>query len=329
MIRLNVLILSILLTTVNSFGQDTIKNLVFEGAGIKGIAYAGVIGELQERDAMNHLEKVGGTSAGAIIALAVALNYTPEEIEQVIYETKFNKLNHGFFGGITRTKKRFGYYKGKKVDEWIGGLISAKTGNADLTFYQMDSLGYKKLYTVATLLDQQRLITYSAESHPNMKVKDAVRASMSIPMYFEAMFIDSTGKVYEKRKDCDSCHTVLDGGIIGNYPIFMFDTVINSIRIPNPYTVGIRIDDDEQINYDSKRKGLAPKRISSFKKYVEAFYEFTIETANRSSLTEADWARTISVSSGHIGPKIKNLSVDEKNLLINNGIAGTKHFFTD
>jgi len=306
--------------------NDTIKNLVFEGAGLKGIAYSGVMKQLHQLNKLDHLEKVGGTSAGAIIALAVSLGYTSEQVDSIIFNTKFNKFNNGFLG-FRRTIKRFGYYKGKKVDQWIGKIIEGKTKNANITFKELQEQDFLNLYTVATLLDQQRLEVYSVEKYPNMKVRDAVRASMSIPIYFEAMFIDDQGKTYKKLEDSDSAHVVSDGGVIGNFPIFIFDEVINDVRIPNPYTLGIRIDQDNQILYDRKRKGLAPFKINSFKHFVAAFYEITIETANRSNLTDADWARTVSVSSGEVGAKIKKLKKWEKDQLINNGVKGVNDYY--
>lgn len=309
--------------------QDTIKNIVFEGAGMKGLAYAGALEELENRNKLNYLEKVGGTSAGAIIALSLSLGYSPQEIQNIIYETDFNKFNRGYFGGIKRTITRFGFYKTKKVDDWLGSLVKEKTGDRNTTFKDLNENGYLNLYSVATLLDQQKQIVYSVETHPKMKIKDAVRASMSIPMYFEAMFIDNQGKPHKTPKECDSCHTVIDGGMVANFPIHIFDTIIDGKRIANKNTLGIRIDDDEQISYDKKRKGLAPKRIKNFKNFTLAFYDLLLETANRSYLTEDDWKRTISVSSGTIGPKIKKLNLTEKNLLINNGVIGVKEYFEE
>lgn len=306
--------------------QDTIKNLVFEGAGIRGVAYAGAIAELEEHDMMQHIEKVGGTSAGAIIALTLSLGYNAKEIEDIIYLTNFKKFNYHFAGGVTRTFKRFGWYKGKKFDAWLGEIIEDKTGNADITFEELKLKGYKDLYCVATLLDAQRLEIYDAASHPNMKIRDAVRASMSVPLYFEAMFIDDQGNTYKKLKDCDSAHIVFDGGLIGNFPIFIFDDVVDGKRIANPETLGLRIDDDKQIIYDIEEKGLAPIKIKNLKQYINGFYTLALETANRSQLTTEDWQRTASISSKGIEPKIRKLKVWEKDLLLESGKKGIENY---
>ena len=69
------------------------ENLVFEGAGIKGIAYSGVLKALQEKGILQHVERVCGTSAGAITALMVSLGYSSEEIYQLISDTKFQKAH--------------------------------------------------------------------------------------------------------------------------------------------------------------------------------------------------------------------------------------------
>jgi NTE family protein len=51
-----------------------------------------------------------------------------------------------------------------------------------------------------------------------MKVKDAVRISMSIPFYFEAVFIDSIGKVVSHPRKKTGLDVMLDGGFIATFP---------------------------------------------------------------------------------------------------------------
>jgi NTE family protein len=312
----------------NLKAQDTIKNLIFEGAGIKGLAYAGTLSELQVRGKIQKLEKVGGTSAGAITALAVSLGYEADEIADIIFETNFGKFNQGKLGGFFRLKNQYGYFKSYRFDKWLGKIIEAKTGNPDITFKELKEKGFIDLYCLATLLDEQKSIVYSIENFPNMKVRDAVRASMTIPMYFNAMFIDNQGIVYKKQKHCKDCHIVVDGGLMANFPINIFDTIVDGKRIANPYTVGIRIDEDAQIQLDTnQKKELIPQNISSFGGFVGAFYKIMLETSNRSFLTSEDWNRTISVSSAHIGPKIKKLSPEDKSILIENGKIGVRNFY--
>ena len=75
--------------------NDTIRNLVFEGAGIRGIAYSGVIKQLEKQDVLKGVTRVGGTSSGAITALLLSLGYTADEITGIVYNTPYKKFNDG------------------------------------------------------------------------------------------------------------------------------------------------------------------------------------------------------------------------------------------
>jgi len=308
-------------------------NLVFEGAGIRGYAYVGVIQELEQHDLMSDVEKVAGTSAGAIAALTVALGYNSEEIADIMSETRPQKFNDGqffFIGGIMRMNKRYGWYKGDEFTRWIEKIIEAKTGDPDITFRQLRARGFRSLYVTGTSLNRQALIIFSHETFPEMKVKDAVRISISIPYYFAAVPVDSIGNVLKKHDDKNVRDLMVDGGFTGNFPIFIFDSVKvannGHERISNMNTIGFRIDNPEQIRYDTTTHGLAPVEIRGFKNYTSAFYNYTIENLNRLYLTPADWQRTISISSGNIGPRIRKLSEEEKRTLITNGRNATKRF---
>jgi len=307
--------------------KPLIKNLVFEGAGIRGIAYAGVISELEAGNRMQSIEKVGGTSAGAIVALTVSLGYAGKEIQQIVSETNFKKFNDGnyfFVGGINRTNKYFGWYRGNKFENWLEKIIEQKTGNANSTFEELHTKGFKDLYITGTCLNKQQLVIFSYETYPKMKVKDAVRISASIPLYFEAVFLDKEGKVIRHPKDKEGLDIMVDGGFTGNFPIRIFDT-------PSRYnysTLGFRIDSDDQIKNDRDSKNIAAMQVGNFKQYMNAFYNMIIENMNRQQLTEEDWQRTVSISDGNVGPRIRKLSDKEINILIDNGRQAVKTYIT-
>ena len=69
--------------------RSQVENLVFEGAGIKGVAYSGVIKELEKTGIISKVKRVCGTSAGAIRSLMVSIGYSSSVIYQIISETKF------------------------------------------------------------------------------------------------------------------------------------------------------------------------------------------------------------------------------------------------
>lgn len=314
--------------------KNQIKNIVFEGAGIRGIAYCGAINELESRGFMPAIEKVGGTSAGAITALCVSLGYSSSEIEDLLYSTNFSKFNDGrflFAGGINRVNKYFGWYRGDRLTRWLEGIIAKKTGYADISFEELFNSGFKDLYVTATALNEQKLVILSRKTYPKMRVKDAVRISVSIPFYFEAVFIDKDGKTFRRPKDKQGLDVMIDGGIIGNFPIRIFDSIesvnMKSSAVVNNATVGFRIDSDKQIENDKLHRELASMPVNSLKEYGQAFYNMIIEKLNRQALSDEDWKRTVSINDGTIQPKIRKLSKNEIAILIKNGQLATKNFF--
>jgi NTE family protein len=62
---------------------NNIENLVFEGGGVKGVAYLGVLKELGE-EVIRKAKRVGGTSAGALLALTLGLNLDVKDIEDLL-----------------------------------------------------------------------------------------------------------------------------------------------------------------------------------------------------------------------------------------------------
>ncbi len=311
-------------------GQTTYKNLVFEGAGMKGIAYAGVLEELEAKGILENIEKVAGTSSGGITAMSVALGYSAQEIKDIIYHTPFHKFNDGkglFIGGIHRLKKHYGWFQGRNFMSWLEEVIEQKTGDADITFEELIEQGYKPLYITGSSLSHQESVFFSAETYPKMKVKNAVRITMSIPFYFEAVYIDEVGNLIHNPEDPTQYNLVVDGGVTENFPIYMFDqTSPKGDSIINKETLGIRIDSPSQVANDKEQKGLADIPIKDHKDFVTAMYRIMLENINRQHLTPEHWKQTISVSDDNISSRVRKMSVEEKETLLTNGRVAAIEF---
>ena len=110
------LVFASITSTLSAQSAPQIKNLVFEAAGIRGIAYCGAIKEMESRQLLNKVEKVAGTSSGAIMALAISLGYSGTEIENLIGNTNFKKFNDGNFLGVLAERKNI--LAGTKEKSW-------------------------------------------------------------------------------------------------------------------------------------------------------------------------------------------------------------------
>ncbi len=323
-----------------SFAQP-IKNLVLEGGGVRGIAYAGALMELEGMHKLDSLERVAGTSAGAIAAVLYGLGYRGEEMSQIISTLdvkSFNDSRWFFIGGIRRLFKKYGWYRGEKFRKWMDELILDKTGNANLTFGELHLMAKKNknlkdVYMTGTNLTLQRTEIFSYERYPDMELRTAVRASMGIPFYFQALVIDDKGMVIHNKKHMHEGNIIVDGGVMANFPIHVFDYTKyfmkngDSTLAVNPQTIGMRLDSYEQIESDKEGDGLISMEITSFRSFANAFYSIIIENLNRQTLTQEDWARTISINTVDISAKIKQISQDEKTKLINSGKRGVEEYF--
>ena len=214
-----------------STGYYPFKNLVFEGGGVKGAAYAGVIEVLEPAAILPQIKCVAGTSAGAINATLVSLNYNADETVQMMMDTDFSKFEDGSdLGGPIRFIEDYGWFKGDYFLNLMKGYICKKTGSEETTFAELLNPpkpvepAFKELYVFGTDVSQQRWQEFSHRTTPDMKIADAVRISMSIPFFFEAR--SYKGDVY------------CDGGVLYNYPIDFFDPTKDGYRTPTQETLG-------------------------------------------------------------------------------------------
>ncbi len=325
------------------------RNLVMEGGGIRGIAYGGALLELEQRGVLGQLRRVGGTSAGAIQAALLAVGYSAQEIIDVVNATPVQRLNDGrfiFFGGTHRLITQYGWYRGDELSRYLTELVGRKTQQPHLTLAGLHALAqrepgrFRDLYTTGTNLTLQRAQVFSYETNPTMRVADAVRISMSIPLYFRAVLLDAQGLVLTgDPAPGQPVQVLVDGGLLANYPVDLFDyprylpaghpaAPDARGRVFNPETLGLRLDRAEQIPLDATpagRQQLAPYDITDFNSYVAALYTVALENLN--PVQPADQRRTINIDFLNFSPKIKRISDAQKKQLTDSGRKGAQAFF--
>ena len=123
----------------NNPNHVAISKLVFEGRGVKGIAYAGALRELEKQNIMPDVQRVAGTSAGAITAVLVALGATSSDLETIVGGTNFSSFmdaHWGIIGDANRLVSDYGVYAGDAFSNWMRKQVYAFSGNANLMFRQ-------------------------------------------------------------------------------------------------------------------------------------------------------------------------------------------------
>jgi len=217
------------------------RNLVFEGGGVLGIAYAGALRVLQKKGIMPDIERVAGASAGAITASLLAIGYDADGIQDVVAKTSFNSFMDapgGFFRSLVRAFRSYGWFAGDSFSEWMKERITMKGLPEGLTFKQLEALAedpanvastapgkFRKLYVVASDISRGLVVQYDANETPDMPIWKAVRSSMSIPFFFSSVQEKFPSKAESEQADEEGDGKVLlvDGGVTWNYPIDLFD----------------------------------------------------------------------------------------------------------
>ncbi len=320
------------------------KNLALEGGGTRGLAYAGVFSVLEQKGILQQIENVAGTSAGSIAGMLVSIGYTATEIDSLMMELSLEKFNDGkwgLLGKYKRFKNDFGVYKGKAVEKWLQQLIKYKTGNPLLTFDQLHQLHlknnlYKNFYCTGTNLSKQQLEIFSYTTTPAMPLALAVRISGGVPLYFEPVALDNQLCKIKKSDTVSFVNYYVDGGMLCNYPINMFDTCDGNSLNPllcdkvkfNTQTIGIKLERPQQIDSLNNNSVKIPAyTINKFSVYISAFINLLMESIGRRYPNlENEKGRTIYVSQGNISAQIKKTKQQDKLLLYENGVTAAANF---
>jgi len=321
------------------------KNLALEGGGVRGLAYAGALEVLEQKGILLHVERVAGSSAGAIAGLMISLGYNANEIDSILQTLKIQEFNDGkdIFGKIKRIKKEYGVYKGEKFENWLAELIFTKTGNPNTTFLQLHELHiktneFKDFYCTGTNVTKQQLEILSWEKWPQMKLKTAVHISGCIPFYFKPVPIDSLGNEVSLKDTLCNYDLYVDGGTLCNYPINVFDSCSGNGDpltcehvIYNPQTLGLKLERDEQIKeLNDGKTDIASYDIKSIRQYTSAVMNLVMENINRKTPDLSnEKGRTIYISYGDISARVRKISTGDRKMLHDNGVTAASKFFNE
>ena len=166
----------------------SLDSLIFCSGGTKGISYLGCIKYLMERDKLNDFNEYGGVSVGSIFAL-IALLGTQNEYSKIYdYVMNIDISKYGNDIDYLAFVNYFGINLGIKVYESIIEIIKHFSGLTNPTFKELYEKYNKKLDIISYCLNDICQCHFNYITEPDMKVSVAIRASISIPIYFSPVF---------------------------------------------------------------------------------------------------------------------------------------------
>lgn len=176
--------------------SQRVEVLVVSGGGMKGVASLGAVTALKRAGALKHVKTVVGTSAGALIAAALATDRASMKLLDGLSDAKYKPDID-----LSNLLATFGLDSGRHLEDWIDVLL----GGRAYTFRQVREIHGTRLVVCATNLTERRPEYFGPDTTPDMDVGLALRMSCTIPLYFSA--VSHGGKVY------------VDGAVSDNFPL--------------------------------------------------------------------------------------------------------------
>ncbi len=179
-------------------------DLVLEGGGVKGIGLVGAFSTLVDHDYTFH--RIAGTSAGAIVGALIAAGMPPEDLKRMMRTVDYGQFqDEGFIDHLGMVGKGIsilfekGIYEGRYLVEWLDGILMRprrahvrRSPHRGPQLLAAAGRAYK-LVIMTSDVTRGRLVRlpwdyprYGLEAD-EQSVADAVRASMSIPFFYEPL----------------------------------------------------------------------------------------------------------------------------------------------
>jgi predicted patatin/cPLA2 family phospholipase len=155
-------------------------HIVLGGGGFTGLVYLGAIRYFQENNIT--FSKIIGTSVGAFFGVILAFNIPIAEIKSKFHDQfiKRNTLNRfdlsNIFTDLVETKG---------IDEGINMVDMIYKYIGDITFGEFKD----NLYLSSTQVETMNHVYFSAESTPDVRIIDGLRASMALPLLIKPIKI--------------------------------------------------------------------------------------------------------------------------------------------
>jgi predicted acylesterase/phospholipase RssA len=171
-----------------------ITHIALSGGGIKGMAYLGILRYLYIENMINDIKYASGTSIGALYCLYIALK-TPIDFLENEYMNLLKELNDINYLSINKSSfckllETNGFVSVEFMTRPAKKYLKQLYDNEDITFIELAKRTGVNIYVNTTCINNGQRTIFSLEHTPDISVIDAIKASMSVPIMFEPVYID-------------------------------------------------------------------------------------------------------------------------------------------
>ena len=296
---------------------------VFEGGGVKGIGLVGAIAVAEERG--YQWVNVAGTSAGAIVAALLAAGYSAAEMKKVLEELDYNRFKDTSFldrvplvGPMASLIFEKGIYEGRFCEKWIRELLREKNvetfSDLILEEYKDDEQYRFKLRVIASDISRGRMLVLPQDiadfgiRPEDLNVAAAIRMSMSIPFFYEPVTL--------KDMKTNQVSYIVDGGILSNFPVWLFDA---DGGIPEWPTLGFKLVEPEEET---------PHQVRGPISLLTALFSTMMEAHDARYIEDEQFVRTIAIPTLGVGTTEFDISREKSEALYQSGRQAAEKFFS-
>jgi NTE family protein len=181
--------------------------IYFSGGGICAMAHVGALIELSKHVPIHAIKEWMGVSAGSLVAMCLCVGFTLDELLEFCVRFDFTHIKE--MDSVPGWILHFGMDTGERLHRLIQACLHVKGLSSEFTFQECLTQFGLSLRIVATDLNDAAPVIFSPTTTPHYCIADAVRASMSVPYYFQPFICPESG------------HYLVDGGVISNHPLFV------------------------------------------------------------------------------------------------------------
>ena len=185
------------------------KRICLSGGGIRAVAFLGALEALHQKKLLRSVKEYVGISAGAFICFGICIGYTLQEMKKIAFEFDFSHIRSLEATSAIDFLETYGFDSGENLVKLFESLLKQKQFPPTLTFQELrdakpDTPSFR---CFATDLTKCMAREFSYQKTPTIPILHALRATMSLPLYFSPVADAETGNLLS------------DGALIDNYPM--------------------------------------------------------------------------------------------------------------
>lgn len=302
-------------------------NAVFEGGGVKGISLAGAVKSAENAGVV--FNRLAGTSSGSIVAALLAAGFTADEMSEIVRTTPFHSFLHRapifnakIIGPAVRLFIKKGLYSGEALELWIHNILRTK---GIRTF---SDIPQGKLMIIASDITNGKILVLPDDliklgiNPAAFEVSKAIRMSTSIPYFFDPVILRMCGNAARGKSFKDQFVYVVDGGLLSNFPLWLFD----STSPAEPPTFGQTSIQTIGFQMVGRSSG-SPHIIRGPVSMLQAMFETMLSAHDERYIEQVNRFRTIKIPTLGVGTTQFHITPEQSAELYESGLQAGNKFF--